>query len=156
MKIVKLPVMNNKEIVEAIKSKNLCRIGFVDGDYPYISPFQYVYLNNSMYFHFTDYGKKKRILGENSNVCVSIEHFADDLSEYFFISMQGKLIPIEDEEEKKIVLKKMIENAKDKFSRNFLSAHGFDKKNGWEGFKISDQIIYRFYQTGKTVALKSL
>ena len=156
MDIVKLPEMSNKEIIEALKSKNICRIGFIDGDFPYISPFQYVYLNNSMYFHFTDYGKKKRILRKNSNVCVSIEQFSDDLSEYFFISMQGKLIILDDKEEKEMVLRKMIENAKENFSTNFLSAHGFNKKNGWDGFQIADQIIYKFKQTSKTVALKSL
>ena len=156
MTIVKLPEMNEKEISEAIERENLCRIGFIDGKYPYISPFQYIYFQNSMYFHFTDYGKKKRILEKNRNVCVSIEHFADDLSEYFFISMQGKLILLEDESEKKMVLRKMIESAKNKFSSNFISAHGFDKNNGWDGFKIADQIIYKFKKTSKPVALKSL
>lgn len=156
MKIVKLPEMSEIEIIEAIKSKNLCRIGFIDGEFPYISPFQYVYLKNRMYFHFTNYGKKKRILGKNNNVCVSIEHFADDLSEYFFISMQGKLILLDDEREKEIVIKKMIENAKDNYSSSFLSAHGFDEKNGWDGFKTKDQIIYKFEKTSKTIALKSI
>ena len=155
MKTVKLPEMSDNEIIEALKSQNICRIGFIDGDYPYISPFQYIFLNNRMYFHFTDYGKKKRILGKNRNVCVSIEHFADDLSEYFFISMQGKLILLEDEEEKERVIRKMIEIAKENFSSNFLSAHGFDKKNGWDGFKIADQIIYKFKQISETIALKS-
>ena len=59
--IVKLPKMSDNDIKSALKSLNICRIGFIDGDYPYISPFQYIYLNNYMYFHLTDYGKKKQI-----------------------------------------------------------------------------------------------
>ena len=59
MNIVKLPKMNDNEINKALKSQHICRIGFIDGDYPYISPFQYIYLNNYIYFHITDYGKKK-------------------------------------------------------------------------------------------------
>jgi len=82
MGIVKLPKMDEKEIREAIKSNNLCRIAFIEGNFPYISPFQYVFLNNALYFHFTDYGKKMQILKKNRNVCVSIERFEQDLSSY--------------------------------------------------------------------------
>ena len=56
---VKLPKMDEIEIKDLLENKSLCRIAFIDEDYPYISPFQYVYYNNCLYFHFTDYGKKK-------------------------------------------------------------------------------------------------
>jgi nitroimidazol reductase NimA-like FMN-containing flavoprotein (pyridoxamine 5'-phosphate oxidase superfamily) len=148
--------MEEDEIKKAIESKHICRIAFIEDDYPYISPFQYVYLDGQLYFHFTDYGKKKKILMNNNNVCISIEHFADDLSQYFFISMQGKLLLVEDSVEKEHVLKKMVENAKNEFSPNFLSAHGFNKAKGWNAFKFKNQIIYKFEEIGKTTALKSI
>ena len=112
MTVVKLPKMNEEEINRALNEKNLCRIAFIDGRYPYISPFQYVYINNQLYFHFTDYGKKKRILSENPNICVSIEHFEQDLSNYYFISIQGSLVLVQNDEEKAQVLNLMIEKIK--------------------------------------------
>jgi nitroimidazol reductase NimA-like FMN-containing flavoprotein (pyridoxamine 5'-phosphate oxidase superfamily) len=156
MTVVKLPKMDDKEIKNALESENICRIAFIEDNFPYISPFQYVYMNGNLYFHFTDYGKKKKILEKNNNVCVSIEKFAENLSNYFFISMQGQLLRCENENEKNEVLRIMVKNAKDNFSSNFLSAHGFDKGDGWDGFQTDNQLIYKFEQIGKTIALKSL
>ena len=119
--IIKLPKMNEKEIKEAKKSQNLCRIAFIDGEYPYISPFQYVLIDDVLFFHFTDYGKKKKILSKNANVCVSIEKFEPDLSSYYFISLQGKLELVEDNDLKNRVINQMTKSASNKYSRNFLN-----------------------------------
>jgi nitroimidazol reductase NimA-like FMN-containing flavoprotein (pyridoxamine 5'-phosphate oxidase superfamily) len=156
MNIIKLPEMSDSEINKALESQNICRIAFIDKDYPYISPFQYLYMNNIMYFHFTDYGKKKEILEKNRNVCVSIEKFTQDLSEYFFISIQGKLNLVEDSQERKQVIKKMILEAKNKYSKNFLSAHGFDKNKGWDSFTDQNQLIYKLDDIVYRVGLKSI
>ncbi len=155
MEVVKLPEMNEKEIKEALQSNHLCRIAFIDEDYPYISPFQYAYINERMYFHFTDYGKKMRIIEQNNHVCVSIENFEHDLKKYYFISLQGELIAVKDDEEKKQVLLKMISDAKDKYSRNFLAAHGFNKEKGWDAFELKNQLIYTLLQKKKAIGLKS-
>jgi nitroimidazol reductase NimA-like FMN-containing flavoprotein (pyridoxamine 5'-phosphate oxidase superfamily) len=156
MTVIKLPKMDEMEIKNAINSQNLCRVAFIDDKYPYIAPFQYVYINDNLFFHFTNYGKKKKILLKNSNVCVSIENFAPDLSRYYFISMQGKLELVEDEDEKKRVINQMGETAKNKYSKNFLSVHGFDKNQGWNAFTTKDQLIYKFIQIGTTIGLKSI
>jgi nitroimidazol reductase NimA-like FMN-containing flavoprotein (pyridoxamine 5'-phosphate oxidase superfamily) len=156
MTIIKLPTMSDKEIKEAIKSQNLCRIAFIDDEFPYISPFQYVYIDEILYFHFTDYGKKKKILSKNNNVCISIEHFEPDLSSYYFISMKGKLDLVEDEFLRKEVINQMVKSAKSKYSYNFLSAHGFEKSQGWDAFTTKNQTIYKFIQTGNPIGLKSI
>ena len=109
-----------------------------------------------MYFHFTDYGKKKEILEKNRNVCVSIEKFTKDLSEYFFISIQGKLNPVDDSQERKQIIKKMILEAKKKYSKNFLSAHGFEKNKGWDYFTDQNQLIYKLDEIVYRVGLKSI
>ncbi|MFX1357290.1 MAG: pyridoxamine 5'-phosphate oxidase family protein [Promethearchaeota archaeon] len=155
MSIVKLPKMDEKEIREAIKDNNLCRIAFIEGDFPYISPFQYVYLNNTLYFHFANYGKKMEILKKNRNVCVSIEKFEQDLSSYYFISIQGKLQLVDNESEKVEIVNKMVNDARDKFSTNFLSAHGFDKHEGWDYFSFEGQVFYKLEQVREPIALKS-
>ncbi|MHA2430287.1 MAG: pyridoxamine 5'-phosphate oxidase family protein [Promethearchaeota archaeon] len=147
--------MNEKEIKEAITSQNLCRIAFIDNEYPYISPFQYVFIDDTLYFHFTDYGKKKEILSNNTNVCVSIEKFEPDLSSYYFISMQGKLELVENKEMKIEVINQMLQSARSKFSTTFLSAHGFESNKDWDVFTGEGQLIYKFIQVGPSIGLKS-
>ena len=53
MSVVKLPQMTEDEIKKVIDAQDLCRIAFLDENYPYIAPFQYIYVKNSFYFHFT-------------------------------------------------------------------------------------------------------
>jgi len=156
MSMIKLPKMEEQEIKEAIDTHNLCRIAFIDNNYPYIAPFQYVHIENILYFHFTDYGKKKEILTKNQNICISIEHFEQDLSGYYFISMQGKLELVEDEDLKEEVMKQMAKSAKRIYSKNFLSVHGFEKNQGWDVFTAKDQLIYRFKPIGPPIGLKSI
>lgn len=156
MKLVKLPEMSDEEVEEAIKNQKICRIGFIDKYHPYIAPFQYVYVDGNLYFHFTNYGKKKEILEKNQNVCVSIEQFEPDLSAYYFISIQGSLKSVTESTEIKKVINKMVEEARAKFSESFLSAHGFDKDRGWESFVSENQIIYKLDNIIERTALKSI
>ena len=157
MEIVKLPKMTENEIEKALSEGNICRIAFLDGDFPYICPFQYIYMDSLLYFHFTDYGKKKEILNINKNVCVSIENFEKDLSQYYFVSIQGTLSEVTDRNEQKKVIKKMVENIKHKFSANFLSVHGFNKDDGWNiFFKESSMTLYSLDDIHYKIGLKSL
>lgn len=71
--VVKLPLMDSEEIQSLIQSQMLRRIAFRGQQYPYIAPFQYVYLNGALYFHFTDYGRKMKLLEVDDRVCVEIE-----------------------------------------------------------------------------------
>jgi nitroimidazol reductase NimA-like FMN-containing flavoprotein (pyridoxamine 5'-phosphate oxidase superfamily) len=155
MTIVKLAQMSENEINSAIDSQNLCRIAFIDDEYPYISPFQYVFMDNNLYFHFTNYGKKKKILTKNPNVCVSIENFKHDLSSYYFISIQGKLEIVEDIDLRVKIMKQMAELARKKYSKNFLQAHGFDKEEDWDILASENQLIYKLNVSNKPIGLKS-
>ncbi|MEJ2251551.1 MAG: pyridoxamine 5'-phosphate oxidase family protein [Candidatus Lokiarchaeota archaeon] len=148
--------MTENEIENILNEQNICRIAFIDDEYPYISPFQYVYTNHRLFFHFTDYGKKMKILENNKNVCVSIEKFDPNLSEFYFVSIQGILKPIINKIEKYKVVDKMVERLRKKYSKNFLSAHGIDKEKGWEGFKRSEPLKIYFLEEKKSrIALKS-
>jgi hypothetical protein len=155
MTIVKLPIMSEEEIKNALEKNHLCRIAFIDGEYPYISPFQYVYMNDQMYFHFTNYGKKMNIIEKNNHVCVSIENFEQDLQKYYFISLQGELKSIEQPEKKEKILKKMVEDVRNEFSQNFLTAHGFTKEKGWDAFELKNQLVFTLIQKKKAIGLKS-
>lgn len=152
---IKLPKMTEEEIHSVLNNENICRIAFIEDIYPYICPFQYVYLKNHLYFHFTDYGKKMRILNKNKNVCVSIEKFEPDLSSYFFISIQGKLIKIEDQAILKVVIEEIVNRAKGQFSRNFLLAHGFKQEDDWKSLIEDSLLIFKLEESGSRIGLKS-
>ncbi len=152
---IKLPKMTEEEIHSVINDESICRIAFIEDNYPYICPFQYVYVKNQLYFHFTDYGKKMRILNKNKNVCVSIEKLEPDLSSYFFISIQGKLEKIKDKNYLKEVIKEIVNQAKGQFSKNFLAAHGFKQEDGWESLIGESLLIYKLVEFGTRIGLKS-
>ena len=59
---IKLPKMTEEEINSVLNNESICRIAFIEDIYPYICPFQYIFFKNQLYFHFTDYGKKMRML----------------------------------------------------------------------------------------------
>jgi len=157
MGLVKLPKMNESEIKAAVEKENICRIAFIDKKFPYIAPFQYVFFNNALYFHITDYGKKKKILAKNNRICVAIENFSKDLSDYYFISIRGKLEKVNDEKEKEAIVLKMVSEASKKYSANFLSAHGFEKKEGWKTFSIEKQInIFKLIELKRRIGLRAI
>lgn len=90
--VVKLPLMERREVEELIQGETLCRIAFKANEYSYIAPFQYVYLDGTLYFQFTNYRKKMRLLNTDNRVCVEIEYLNPDLSEYNFVTLRGTLI----------------------------------------------------------------
>jgi len=77
--------MEKLEIEKLLREQMVCRIAFKGNEYPYMAPFQYVAMDGFLYFHFTDYGKKMRLLEKDKRVCVEIEKYRPDLSEYNFV-----------------------------------------------------------------------
>ena len=131
MVVVKLPKMTKQEMWKLIRRQRLCRIAFKGNDYPYMAPFQYVVLDDTLYFHFTDYGTKMKLIENDKRVCVEIEEYREDLSEYSFIVLRGILKIVTNPQERIKALQKLAEEGDQKLSTNFLPAHGFKKENGW-------------------------
>jgi uncharacterized protein len=152
---VKMPKMKNDEIEKLINEQFLCRIAF-KGDFPYITPFQYVVQNKTLYFHFTDYGKKINFFKQEAPVCVEIEQYTSDLSEYRFVVLTGKLRLVEDSKERKMAIEKMAQEGKKKLSPNFLIAHGFSKDSDWSAFTAEKPIlIIKLVEIQEKIGLKS-
>ena len=129
--VFKLPKMTKQEMWKLIRRQRLCRIAFKGAEYPYMAPFQYVVLDGNLYFHFTDYGKKMKLIENDKRVCVEIEEYREDLSEYSFIVLRGILKVVNDQKERAQALTKLSDEGKQKLSPNFLPAHGFKKEDGW-------------------------
>lgn len=63
------------EIENIIHSLQVCNVGFVNNNMPYVLPFNFGYNNKTIYLHSKKEGTFINILSKNNNVCVS---FATD------------------------------------------------------------------------------
>jgi len=157
MVVFKLPKMTKQEMWKLIRRQRLCRIAFKGAKYPYIAPFQYVVLDGVLYFHFTNYGKKMKLIENDKRVCVEIEEYKEDLSEYSFIVLRGTLKVVSDQQERVRALKKLAEEGETKLSLNFLPAHGFDKEDGWSSLTLNETplVVIRLENITQEIGLKS-
>ena len=153
---VKMPKMKKDEIEKLIREQFLCRIAFKGDLQPYIAPFQYAYVNGFLYFHFTDYGKKMSFFKQETPVCVEIERYTPNLSEYGFVVLAGKLRLLENREERKRAIEKMAEVGKQRLSTNFLLAHGFSQGSVWTDFSADKPILMiKLDEVTEKIGLKS-
>ena len=66
--------IKDKQVLEEILSGAiLCRIAMMDGDLPYIIPFNYGYRDGCLFIHSAPEGKKIDLLGINPEVCFEVE-----------------------------------------------------------------------------------
>jgi nitroimidazol reductase NimA-like FMN-containing flavoprotein (pyridoxamine 5'-phosphate oxidase superfamily) len=147
--------MTAQEINELLCEQLLCRIAFKDAEYPYIAPFQYVYLKDALYFHFTDYGKKMRLLQRDNRVCVEIEKMQPDMSEYTFVSLRGTLTIVDDPAERRTAVRRLAEDGQHKLSTNFLAAHGLEPAAGWSSFTTEKPLLIFKLEILEKIAVKS-
>jgi len=148
--------MKKNEVEKLIEGQFLCRIAFRGDDYPYIAPFQYVFMNGTLYFHFTAYGRKMKLVEKEKQVCVEIEQYKPDLSQYMFVTLKGKLGIVRDSAERAEVIRRMRELGKERLSRNFLAAHGFKINEGWDSLTAEKPlVIVKLEQLVEESGLKS-
>jgi hypothetical protein len=157
MAVFKLPKMTKQEMWKLIRRQRLCRIAFKGAEYPYMAPFQYVVLDDVLYFHFTDYGRKMKLLDNDQRVCVEIEEYKEDLSEYSFIVLRGTLKVVTDKQERIDALQKLAEEGEKKLSPNFIPAHGFKKGEGWDSLAPTNPslIVIKLEKITQEIGLKS-
>lgn len=156
MKPRKLPKMKREEIEALLDSESICRIAFMGDEYPYMAPFQYVRRGGALYFHFTDYGRKIRLLEADPNVCVGVERLEPDLSEYRFVALSGALERVEDVRERAEALRLLSEAGREGLSQNFLAAHGFEAEASWSALSgDAPLIVYKLARFTDVVGLRS-
>ena len=66
-------IKSKSEMERIIRSVNTCRVGFVDGNKPYVLPFNFGYSKGAIYIHCATEGKKLDLIRKNSNVFVEID-----------------------------------------------------------------------------------
>jgi nitroimidazol reductase NimA-like FMN-containing flavoprotein (pyridoxamine 5'-phosphate oxidase superfamily) len=155
MSVVKLSWMSGAEVDALIGTQSMCRIALKGEEYPYLAPFRYVSMDGALYFHFTDYGKKMRLLRQNSRCCVQIERYAPDLSSYGFVSLRGRLEEVTEPEERKRAVRLLRENGR-ALSTRFLAAHGLNPGDGWDALtEDKGLVIVKLVGVAEKVGLRN-
>jgi nitroimidazol reductase NimA-like FMN-containing flavoprotein (pyridoxamine 5'-phosphate oxidase superfamily) len=154
--VVKLPKMSGEEVDRLLDRQMLCRIAFKGDQHPYIAPFQYVRIDGTLYFHFTDYGKKMKLIGRDQRVCVEIESYEPDLSAYCFVVLRGSIQVVTEPGEREMGIRRMSKEAESGLSTNFLVAHGFAVEEGWSTLSPDKPlVIMKLVDVTEVVGLKS-
>lgn len=155
MSPVKLPKMSKDEIEKLLGDQFICRIAFNGGEYPYLAPFRYIMIDDVLYFHFTDYGKKMNLVEQNNKVCVQLESYLPDLSEYNFVSLRGRLEKVTNTREYNEAVRLFSKTGEKEISSKFLAAHGFNPEDGWGALSGDDLVIMKLVDIVERVGLKS-
>ncbi|HWQ67748.1 MAG TPA: pyridoxamine 5'-phosphate oxidase family protein [Methanospirillum sp.] len=158
MEIVKIPRMEKDEYDALIHNRFMARIAFQGDKYPYIAPFMYVYDGKHMYFLSTKYGKKLEYFRKCPYVSVEIEKYADDLSCFMFVTLQGYLEEVTDSIEKKIIRGRFVDLIRDQhLSMNILSALGHSPEDPPESICREERsLVWRLNGVRNLVALKNV
>ena len=112
MNISKIPRMEKYEYDNLIKENYICRIAFRGESFPYIVPFLYSFDGKFLYFLPTRYGRKIDYFHKDPHVSVEIEYYSNDFSSYKFITLQGTLEEINDNNEIKKLFYIDVPNAR--------------------------------------------
>jgi nitroimidazol reductase NimA-like FMN-containing flavoprotein (pyridoxamine 5'-phosphate oxidase superfamily) len=147
--------MTEQEIEDLLKEQRICRIAFQGENFPYLAPFQYTQLDETLYFHFTKYGRKMKLILRDNKVCIGIEKLEPDMSDYSFLSITGSLEEVLDEDERIKAIKKLSHEGKEVYSKNFLAAHGL-KESEWDHLPNKKPlVVFKLRDITNMIGLKS-
>lgn len=98
-----------------------------------------------------------KLIENDKRVCVEIEEYQQDLSEYSFVVLRGTLKKVTDPKERTKVIQKLAEEGKQKLSPNFLPAHGFKKEDGWDSLNPTNNslVVLKLGDINQRIGLKS-
>jgi nitroimidazol reductase NimA-like FMN-containing flavoprotein (pyridoxamine 5'-phosphate oxidase superfamily) len=89
------------EIEQMLRDARIGRLAMAAGDgRPYVIPLPFCWLDDALYLRLPLTGRKGAILTSNSHVCFEIDEFTDDLQEYASVLVEGRLVPVADQQEK--------------------------------------------------------
>jgi len=69
-------IKDNKEIESNIGKSNVCRIALCENNSPYIVPVCFGYMENCLYFHSANEGKKIEIIKKNNKICFEFDIYS--------------------------------------------------------------------------------
>ncbi len=109
--------MNRENIEAIIRKANVCRLGMLDGDTPYIVPLCFGYRDNTLYFHGSMKSRKVELIQKHPKVCFEFDILAEPISApdpcdwdmcYQSVVGFGKASLVEDTDEKRRALEIIV------------------------------------------------
>lgn len=149
--------MEKDEYDALIHNRFMARIAFQGDKYPYISPFLYIFDGKHLYFLSTKYGKKIELFKKCPYVSVEIDQYAEDLSYYRFVTLQGYIEVVLDSIEKKLIRAQFLELIEDNhLSNNILTALGHSQSEGPDSICSEERSqVWRLNGVRNLIALKN-
>jgi nitroimidazol reductase NimA-like FMN-containing flavoprotein (pyridoxamine 5'-phosphate oxidase superfamily) len=93
--------MNFQEIDEMLGDSLIGRLCMADASgRPYSVPLPFCWAGGSIYLRISLSGRKGAVLMENDQVCFEVDRFTDTLDEYSSVLAEGRLIAVDDVNEK--------------------------------------------------------
>ena len=157
MSMIKIPPMDKEEYDKLIKENFISRIAFQGENYPYITPFMYIFEGGFLYFLSTKYGKKIEEIKRNSNVAVEIEKYSKDMSSYRFANLQGRIVEVKNDSDIKKIKEMFVKMIKDRnLSNKALAAIGHSPDESIQLILEEDRtMVWKLVDLKQIVALKN-
>ena len=124
---------NYKEVEELLSNALVGRLGTCFDNIPYITPVNYVYDNDKIYFHSAHEGRKIENIRHNQQVCFEIDKMISVIpgrrmpcgstTEYKSVILFGDIRVVDDIDEKTFVLNKLNEKYAPEAPRQIGRAH---------------------------------
>lgn len=73
MRKARQEIKDEKVLEEILKGATICRMAMIDGNLPYIIPFNYGYRDGCLFIHSAPHGNKIDLLRKNPEVCFEVE-----------------------------------------------------------------------------------
>jgi nitroimidazol reductase NimA-like FMN-containing flavoprotein (pyridoxamine 5'-phosphate oxidase superfamily) len=77
MRKARQEIKDVKALEEILQGATICRMAMMDGDLPYIIPFNYGYRDGCLFIHSAPEGKKIDLLMKKSHVCFEVEDISE-------------------------------------------------------------------------------
>jgi len=77
MRKARQEIKDVRALEEILRGATICRMAMMDGDLPYIIPFNYGYRDGCLFIHSAPEGKKIDLLMKKSHVCFEVEDISE-------------------------------------------------------------------------------
>jgi uncharacterized protein len=126
--VYRLPAMTKQEADTLLKGCRICRMALNDSPQPYIIPLDYVYVDGKMYFHFANYGKKVELFKRDPHVCVEVDRYNADITEYESVTLMGTLALVTSPVEKRAASEALLGTINHRGGKmNVAARHGYEQ-----------------------------
>ncbi|WP_313805390.1 pyridoxamine 5'-phosphate oxidase family protein [Cytobacillus sp.] len=127
---------DQKKIGHFLRTSRVGHLGLSDGKYPYVVPLNYVWLNDKIYFHGAEGGRRNQIIKENAEVCFTVCAEYGTITDpvpaktdtsYMSVMLFGEAEPVMDLEESTCMLQEMMDKYVPGYYSRQLSKQHVDK-----------------------------